>query len=222
MPMINKNDEEELRHMLSTNCFLCKRRLHDYDDLSRKQADHCHITGQYRGPACKHCNLNNVTLKGIPIPVVFYNFSGYDSKLIMQHVQDFTVSVIASSTEKIRCATLFTPNRPDANGYDDDDAEEIGQKMRFNTLTFIDSLAFLNSSLNNLSSMLEDGDKHDLDAYLTYKCLRKFRSEEEVNLLYEGRVRHGDELQHLVNERSRNHARRNKKTDISPYDTFDY
>ena len=235
MPMINKTDEDELEHMLSTKCFLCKRRLHDYDDVSRKQADHCHITGKYRGPACKHCNLNNLTLKGIPIPVVFHNFSGYDSKLIMQHVQELQLSVIASSTEKIRCATLFTANRPDANVYDDDDddaeeeidddvEEESRQKKqkKFNTLKFIDSLAFLNSSLDNLSSMLEDGDKRDLDAYLTYKCLRKFRSEEEVDLLYEGRVRHDDELQQLVNERTRNHARRNKETDISPYDTFDY
>ena len=123
------------------------------------------------------------------------------------------------------CNTFHT--KP-SNGYDDDDddddddMEEIGQKKKFNTLKFIDSLAFLNSSLDNLSSMLDDSDKHDLDAYLTYKCLRKFRSEEEVNLLYEGRVRHGDELQQLVNERTRNHARRNKETDISPYDAFDY
>ena len=174
MLMINKTDDEELRHMLSTKCVLCKCQLHDYDDLSRKQADHCHITGKYRGPACKHCNLNNLTLTGIPIPIVFHNFSGYDSKLIMQHVQELNVSVIAqqSSTEKIRCATLSTPNRPDANGYDDDDhdmeeeEEEIGQKKKkeFNTLTFIDSLAFLNSSLDNVSSMLDDDHKHDLDA----------------------------------------------------------
>ena len=114
-------------------------------------------------------------------------------------------------------------NDNDEEVENDGDAEEPRKKKKKNnTINFIDSLAFLNSSLDNLSSMLEEGDKHDLDEYLTYKCLRKFRSEEEVDLLYEGRVGHGDELQQLINERSRNHVPVIRSTDISPMDSNNY
>ena len=174
------------------------------------------------------------------------------------------ITVIATSTEKIKCATIFVQdsvndnhNNGDVDGVDDsepthnvfiddsardddddDDDDDDGddddvnvvveeprmknKQRKRNTIKFIDSLAFLNSSLDNLSSMLEGGDKRNLDEYLTYKCLRKFRSKEEVDLLYEGRVRHGDELQQLMNERVRNHIPFNKLTDILPMDNDDY
>jgi len=54
-----------------------------------------------------YCNLNNVTLTGIPLPIVFHNFSGYDSKLIMQKINNMKVSVIASLMEKVKCETIF-------------------------------------------------------------------------------------------------------------------
>ena len=81
----------------------------------------------------------------------------------------------------------------DDDGDDDDDNDDVNaaveeprkknKRRKRNTIKFMDSLAFLNSSLDNLSSMSEDGDKRGLDEYLTYKCLKKFRSKEEVDLL---------------------------------------
>ena len=73
-----------------------------------------------------------------------------------------------------------------------------------------------------LSSMLEDGDKRSLDEYLTCKCLIKFRSKQEVDLLHERRVGQDDEMRHLINERTRNHIAFNRCTDISPMDTDGY
>ena len=101
MPMKKLTEEEELRHLLATKCFLCERHLQECDEAAKKQADHCQITGQYRGPACKYCNLKNFSLKAIPIPIVFHNFSGYDSKLIMQHVRG------GSRQKSDRCKTCL-------------------------------------------------------------------------------------------------------------------
>ena len=112
MPIKKFTAEEELCHILVVKCFLCRRHFHESDDLSKKQTDHCHITGQYRGSTCKYCNLKNLSLTGIPIPIVLHSFSGYDSKLIMQHVQDLNITVIANSTEKIKCAKIFVDNIP--------------------------------------------------------------------------------------------------------------
>ena len=194
----------------------------------------------------------------------------------MQHVRDINILVIASSTEKIKCATIFVQDSVndgnensvqaednnlfiddmasdadddddddddddgddddddgDGDGDDDDDddddddvAEEIprktGNQEKKNTIKLIDSFALLHRSLDSLSSVLEDSDKRDLDDYLKYKCLSKFRSKEEVDLLYEGRVRTEAELRQLMNEKVRNHIPFNKLTDISPTDTNGY
>ena len=204
MPMKKMTGEEELQHILAVKCFLCGRRFHESDELSKKQADHCHITGKYREPACKYCNLMNLLLIGIPIPIIFHNFSGYDSKLIMQNVRDMSISVTASQTEKIKCATIFVQDIVDdvneeseqgnnvftddmaSDGDEYDVAEETprktGRKQNKSTISFIDSFAFLNSSPDNLSSILDDSDKQDLDSYIAYKCLSKFQSKEEMEL----------------------------------------
>ena len=50
----------------------------------------------------------------------------------------------------------------------------------------------------------------------------EFRSKQEVDFLYEGRVRHGDEMQHFITEQARNHIAFNGCTDILPMDTNDY
>ena len=43
--------------------------------------DHCHLTGKHKGPAHSKCYIN-VTQKQIEfIPLVFHNFSNFDSHL---------------------------------------------------------------------------------------------------------------------------------------------
>ena len=45
-----------------------------------KVRDHCHETGEYRGPACKICNLRYKQQNFIPVK--FHNCSGYDFNLL--------------------------------------------------------------------------------------------------------------------------------------------
>ena len=91
-----------------------------------KLRDHRHITGKCRSSAHRDCNAN-VKLNH-KIPTVFHILKNYDSHLIMQKLGKFDskLNVIL-------------------NG--------LGKYMSFNInnmLTFIDSVQFLNSSLDSL------------------------------------------------------------------------
>ena len=119
--------EDEERFQLS-NIFLICNTLFDAGD--NKVRDHCHITGKYRGSAHWSCNIKLTK----NVPVIFHTLRGYDSHLIMQEISktDVKVNVIPNGLEKYMA---FTINK---------------------TLIFIDSIQFMNSSLNALVKNLSD------------------------------------------------------------------
>ena len=96
--------------------------------------DHCHITVKYRGVAHWSCNINLKLTK--KIPVIFHNLRGYDSHLIIKDMNKFDVkvSVIPNGLEKY---VAFTINE---------------------NLVFIDSIQFMNLSLDLLVKNLSDND----------------------------------------------------------------
>ena len=132
---LNKNlvttEEEENLFQESNNCSICEK-LIDNDD--EKVKDHCHITGKFRGAAHWSCNINFQLTK--KIPVIFHNLRGYDSHLIFSELNKFNVkiSVIPNGLEKY--IVFF-----------------LGKN-----LVFIDSMQFMNSSLDKLVKNLSDED----------------------------------------------------------------
>jgi len=99
-PVKIKMTEKEIADFeSSTRCWICKNQIFDENDKVR---DHCHITGNYRGAAHNHCNLN---LK-LPtkIPVFFHNLSGYDGHFLINESLDIDIKPssesIAESSEK--------------------------------------------------------------------------------------------------------------------------
>ena len=128
--LIMSTDEEEM-FQESCSCWICGKL---FDLMDEKVRDHCHISGKFRGAAHFSCNANfKISRK---VPVVFHNLKGYDDHLIMKELSNFDVSidVIPCGLEKYMA---FIVDR---------------------WLVFIDSMPFMNSSLEKLVENLRDGD----------------------------------------------------------------
>ena len=132
--------EDEKSFKKATHCHICEKKYR-VDDVPVR--DHCHVTGKYRGSAHQTCNLKlKISAENIKIPVVFHNLKGYDSHFIMNELgelikkgeENIKINVIAQNAEKYM-------------------AFYIGKH-----LSFIDSFAFMSSSLDKLAGNLEDED----------------------------------------------------------------
>ena len=116
----------------SNICWICSK-LIDIGD--NKVRDYCHITRKYRGCARYLCNLNLRISK--KLPVIFPNLRGYDSHLIFRELDKFKrvkISVIPNGLENYMSFSL--------NG----------------NIAFINSMLFLNRSLNKLVKNLSGED----------------------------------------------------------------
>jgi len=93
--------------------------------------DHCHITGRYRGAAHSNCNnLLRIYPKTEQIPVVFHNLRGYDAHHLMQAVSQINKKVKNCIANNMENYITFSVEG----------------------LRFIDSLNFLQGSLDSLVS----------------------------------------------------------------------
>ena len=115
--------KEEHSFQQSNSCWICKKLINHDDEKFR---DHCHITSKFRGAAHQNCNLNVPLTKRIPL--IFYNSKGYDSHLIFSFLHKFNlkINVIPNGLEKYM---VFFLNK---------------------NLVFIDSMQFMNSSLEKI------------------------------------------------------------------------
>ena len=131
----NKNlimtEEEENLFQESNNCWICKK-LIDNDD--EKVRDHCHVTGKFRGAAHWDCNINFQLIK--KITVIFHNLKGYNGHVIFSKLNKFDVkiNVVPNGLEKYMAFFLGK------------------------NLVFIDSMQFMNLSLNKLVKNLSEED----------------------------------------------------------------
>ena len=125
------SEKEEEQFQLSNICWICEKLIDDDDEKVR---DHCHVTGKFRGAAHWSCNINLQLTK--KVPAIFHNLRGYDSHLIFRELNKFDVKtdVIPNGLEKYMA---FFLNK---------------------NLVFIDSMQFMNSSLEKLVKNLTDND----------------------------------------------------------------
>lgn len=114
--------EDEETFIDSENCYICEGEL-----LSDKVRDHCHMTGIFLGAAHSECNLNRKESKRIPI--YCHNMAGYDSHFIIRALGNepriVTSSALPSNGQKLKTFSL-------------------------NSFHFLDTLAFLQTSLSSL------------------------------------------------------------------------
>ena len=134
---MTKKDEKAFTK--AKRCHICEKKYR-VDDVPVR--DHCHVTGKYRGSAHQSCNLKlQISAEKIKIPVIFHNLKGYDSHFIINELgkliekgEEISINVIAQNAEKYMAFYISKH------------------------LSFIDSFAFMSSSLDKLAGNLEDRD----------------------------------------------------------------
>ncbi|XP_053214141.1 uncharacterized protein LOC128397439 [Panonychus citri] len=122
--------EEDTKNFEITDvCHICNKEIIKGEVKVR---DHDHFTGKYRGAAHSPCNLKMATPNYIP--VVFHNLKNFDSHIILKAIEKemFTkVKIIPQNMEKYI-------------------------SFKLDNICFLDSYAFLASSLDELAGYLND------------------------------------------------------------------
>ena len=146
-------DRDQRSFRMTKRCYICRKKYRE-DDVPVR--DHCHVTGKYRGSAHQSCNLKlKISAENIKIPVVFHNLKGYDSHFIINELGDIIQKAKETEEEEIKINVI---------------AQNAEKYMAFyigKHLAFIDSLAFLNSSLDKLASNLDEDDYIYTKKYFT-------------------------------------------------------
>ena len=141
---MTKEDEKDFQKAIK--CHICDQQ---YTDKDIRVRDHCHITGKFRGSAHQDCNLKlRIKPDNIKIPVIFHNLRGYDSHFIMQQIGEIAKKHAYKNKRGEECHMNINciPNN----------MEKYLAFMLSNHLVFLDSLQFMNSSLDNLIKNLPD------------------------------------------------------------------
>ena len=102
-----------------------------------KVRDHCHLTGNYRGPAHNVCNINVKQKDSNFIPFAFPNFSNYDCHMFFKK--------LVKKKNKVKFEIIPKTNE-----------EYIS--VRYGCIRFIDSYRFLSESLDKLVKNLDEDD----------------------------------------------------------------
>lgn len=126
-------------------CWMCDG---EFTDKDPKVRDHCHYTGKFRGAAHNSCNIKYRRPKFTP--VIFHNLSGYDAHLFIKKLSSTkgNIDCIPNNEEKYISFTKhvevdrFTPRG------------EEKEVIVTRELRFIDSMKFMNSSLDKLACNL--------------------------------------------------------------------
>lgn len=145
-PHTKLTSEEQYSHNRRKYCHISKKRFKDEKDL-HKVRDHFYYTDKYRGAAHRKCSKDNSEER--KIPVVFHNGSTCDYHFIMKEITKKVdgIECLGENSEKyISCKALLNK--------EDSDNKAIRYKLKF-----IDSIRFLNASLQNPTDNLSELNK---------------------------------------------------------------
>ena len=120
-------------------CWICQKEFGE----SKKQRDHCHFTGKYRGAAHTKCNLQFKKPKFTP--VIFHNLSGYDAHLFVKNLgkTEGNIKCIPNNEEKY----ISFSKEIVVGEYQNKKGEKVEVKHE---IRFLDSFKFMASSLESL------------------------------------------------------------------------
>ena len=139
--IMTEEDEDDYRNL--SICRFCEKNI-DCDKIR----DHCHLTGNYRGPAHSKCNINVTQKQSSFIPFIFHIFSNYDCHMFFKKLVD-------KKKDKVDFDIIPKTNE-----------EYIS--VTYGCIRFIDSYRFLSSGLDSLVKTLVDN---------SHKKLKKLKKE---------------------------------------------
>ena len=127
-------------------CYLCEKEL-----LEDRVKDHCHFTGEYRGAVHNSCNLR--CRKPLVLPVIFHNLQSYDAHLFIKQLNSIPgkFTCIPSTEEKYITFSKIIK----VGEYKSKNGKIVSLNFE---VRFIDSLKFLNLSLEKLAKNLDKKD----------------------------------------------------------------
>ena len=128
---ISMKEEDEEGFKNNNICRFCEKEI-----LSDKVRDHCHLTGKYRGPAHKTCNINVKQKDSNFVPFIFHNFNNYDCHM-------FFKKVVNKKRDQVDFDIIPKTNK-----------EYIS--VTYGCIRFIDSYRFLSSGSDSLVKTLVD------------------------------------------------------------------
>ena len=140
---MSESDEEDFKN--SDGCRFCEKNIE-----SGKVRDHCHLTGNYRGPAHSKCKINDTQKQSKIIPFIFHNFSNYDCHLFFKKLVD-------KKNDKVKFHIIPKTN-------------EDCLSVTNGCIRFTDSYRFSSMSLDGLVKKLNEDDFNILKKVFPDRC----------------------------------------------------
>jgi len=145
--------EQKLKHKNNTKCEKCNC---VYTTKNNQVRHHDHITGNFISSVCYDCNIQ-MQYKTF-LPVYIHNLKGYDSHLFVASL--FKYGYKSANSDHVSCI----PNNEEkyisfskiikVGEYEDKDGKT---KNIMYEIRFLDSIAFMNESIESLANNLKDG-----------------------------------------------------------------
>jgi hypothetical protein len=182
---MNKNiiiDCDEMLHKASTECSYCNE-TYTKDNYKCRHHDHC--TGKYIAPACRKCNLK-MCLKPF-LPVYIHNLKGYDAHLFISALskygyQNAELSCIPNNEE--RYITFSKKIKVDSyQKYSEIECMDVENPI-FMEIRFLDTLGFMNTSLDNLcNDLASKSNNYNIMKTVFKNTAKHFKNEQDFRLM---------------------------------------
>lgn len=181
--LIKQNAENiiDFNHFLHNSCSKCYYCKCSFTKENKKVAHHDHVTGQYIAPACNNCNLQ-LRYKNF-LPVYIHNLKGYDAHLFINALnkygqQNKEISCIPNNEERyISFSKIITVGK----AYDEEQEQDVDVKFE---IRFLDTIAFMNSSISDLVDNLASGNNTITDLRKAFPNTSKhFTNDEQFKLM---------------------------------------
>lgn len=177
-----KNDEKK-QHMKCSHCSSCHN---EFTKDNYKVAHHDHISGEFIGSLCNNCNLQLQYDKFIP--VIIHNLKGYDCHLFVRGLAKYgykhndmsNIKCIPNNEERyISISKVIKVDTFMIDGV---------EKNVYFEIRFIDSIAFMNSSLDTLVNNLKSNETNisKLREIFKYTSEEYDNDEKFLNMIQKG------------------------------------